>query len=308
MTNASLTLTNRGGLGLFFIQRYRFLTVDQFARAADINRNTASHQLKNFERHGLLGHFGNTGLKGYGKTPKAYFLTRKGFELLLRECDIPPELIGSYKEIKVESRWSPQMYHRLRTVDVMISAEVAVRKRPHLSMVKTFLEYRRVRRGSHITRETTDYVAGEEISENRIVPDAAFIMENIQTNRRALFFVEMDMATERIVSHITRDSRLTLYHKISQYDRYLKSLRYQQTYAAHGDFRFFTLLFVTLGTERIENIRRELGTLPADLARYYRFSTFDKAMDDFLGAIWKSRTLSDATVYPLVREGTLETM
>jgi hypothetical protein len=302
MTKGSLTLTTRASLGLFFIQRYRFLTGDQYARAAAMNRNTASHQLANFERHGLLGFFGNSGLKGYGKTPKAYFLTRKGWELLQRECDIPPELLGSYKEIKVDARWSPQMYHRLRTVDVMISAEVAVRRRPHLSMVKTFLEYRRVRRGNHVARETTDYVAGEETSENRIVPDAAFVLENIQTNRRALFFVEMDMATERIVSHITRDSRLTLYHKISQYDKYLKSLRYRQTYREYGEFSFFTLLFVTLSAQRIENIRRELKDLPADLAAYYRFTTFDLAMQDFFSAIWKSRFLSDETLYPLVRD------
>ena len=32
------------------------------------------------------------------------------------------------------------MYHRLRTVDLMIALEVAVRARPHLSLVKTFLE------------------------------------------------------------------------------------------------------------------------------------------------------------------------
>jgi hypothetical protein len=57
-----------------------------------------------------------------GKTPRAYFLTRKGWEILSRESDIPPELIGSHKEIHVESRWSPQMYHRLHTVDLMISA------------------------------------------------------------------------------------------------------------------------------------------------------------------------------------------
>jgi hypothetical protein len=302
-----LTLTDRATLGLFFIQRYRFLTIDQFARAAGLNRNTASNQLRLLELGGFLGHFGNTGLTGHGKTPKAYFLTRKGFELLRRESDIPAELLGSHKEIKVETRWSPQMYHRLRTVDLMISAELAVRKRPHLSMAQTFLEYRRIKRGNHIVRETTDFVAKEEIAENRIIPDAAFILENIETNRRALFFVEMDMATERIVSHITRDSRLTLYHKISQYDRYLKSLRYQQTYAQYGEFRSFIMLFVTLGEERIENIRRELGNLPQELAAYYRFTTFDAAMGDFFSAIWKSRVLSDATVYPLVREATAET-
>src|ERR687895_839069 len=118
-----LTLSNNATLGLFYIQRYRFLTIDQFARAVALNRSTASDQLRMMERHGLLGYFGNTGLAGHGKTPKAYFLTRKGWEMLSRESDIPPELIGSYKEIHVESRWSPQMYHRLHTVDLMISAE-----------------------------------------------------------------------------------------------------------------------------------------------------------------------------------------
>jgi hypothetical protein len=37
---------------------------------------------------------------------------------------------------------------------------------------------------------------------------------------------------------------------LAQYDRYLQSLRYRQTYAELGDFTYFTLLFVTLGDER----------------------------------------------------------
>ncbi len=128
----SLTLTDGSILGLFFMQRYRFLTIGQFARVAGLKKSTASSQLLMLERYGLLGHFGNTGLVGHGKTPKVYFLTRKGHEILLRESDIPPELIGHHKKIHVQSRWSPQMYHRLQTVDVMISAECAVRRRPHL--------------------------------------------------------------------------------------------------------------------------------------------------------------------------------
>ena len=100
-------------------------------------------------------------------------------------------------------------------------------------MVKTFLEYRMVKRARGLVeRETADYVADEKISENRIIPDAAFIIENIETNKRALFFVEMDMATETIVNRITRDKRVTIYNKMLQYDRYLQSLRYNETYAS----------------------------------------------------------------------------
>jgi len=297
----SFTLTDKAAVGLFFIQRYRFLTIDQFARAADLNRSTASDQLRFMQRHGFLGHFGNTALPGHGKTPKVYFLTRRGWEMLLRESDIPPELIGSFRRTHVTAKWSPQMYHRLRTVDLMIAAEVAVRSRPHLTMVQTFLEYKRVKRGSRIEKETTDYVASERKTENRIVPDAVFILENIETKKRALFFVEMDMATERIVSYISRDSSITLHYKIAKYDRYLQGLRYANTYASYGEFRFFTLLFVTLGEERVENIRREMTDLPLELSQYYRFTTYERAMGDFLGPIWVSRIPTDKQLYPLVR-------
>jgi hypothetical protein len=193
------------------------------------------------------------------------------------------------------------MYHRLQTVDVMVSAECAVRSRPHLNMVATFLEYRRVKRGTKVGRETTDYVAPDETAENRIIPDAAFILENVETKKRRLYFIEMDMGTERIVSLIYRDSKITLRHKFLQYDRYLQSKRYAQTYASYGEYVSFVLLFVTTSKERIENIRSEMRDLPSELANYYRLATFDATVGDLLGQIWKSRSISDNTVYSLVR-------
>jgi hypothetical protein len=62
------------------------------------------------------------------------------------------------------------------------------------------------------------------------------------------------------------------------------------------------MLLVTLYEARIENIRRELSDLPQELAKYYRLTTFESAMGDFLGAIWQSRSIADTTYYPLVRE------
>jgi hypothetical protein len=299
---APVTLTENATVGLFCIQRYRFLTIDQFARIASLHRSTAVGKLRLFEEQGFLGHFGNIGMRGYGKTPKAYFLTKKGWEFLRQESEIPEEVLGAYKEIKIEASWSPQMYHRLRTVDLLISLEVAVRNRPHLSLLKTFLDYRRLKRGERIVQETTDYVDAEESAENKIIPDAACILENTTSKRRALFFLEMDMATERITTSFIGNKQTVLHQKFSQYDRYLKSFRYTKTYAEYGDFRSFTLLFVTLQETRVENTRRELQDLPQDLSVYYRLTTFNEAMGDFLSAIWKSRLLSDTTIYPLVRE------
>ena len=79
-------------------------------------------------------------------------------------------------------------------------------------------------------------------------------------------------------------------------------MRFRDTYAAYGEFRGFTVLFVTLGRERVEHVRAEMQDLSSTFADYFRFTTFDAAMGDFLGAIWKSRSVSDMNVYPLVRE------
>jgi hypothetical protein len=300
-------LTEQAVVGLFFIQRYRFLTIQQFRRVTGLNRSNTYRQLHLFEQHGILRSFGNTRLAGHGKTPKAYFLTRKGFELVKEESDLPEEILGSFKEIKVEAAWSPHMYHRLRTIDALLSVECAIRNRPHLTMVKTFLEYRKKKRGELFVAETTDYVSSEETGENKIIPDAAFILENIETKRRALFFLEMDMATERIISTFKRGTKASLHYKFTQYDRYLQSLRYSQTYKEFGDFRNFTLLFITLNETRIEHIRRELQDLPLELGDYYRFTTFEAAMGDFLSTIWLSRAHSDTTRYSLVREEPVST-
>ena len=71
-------VSDRAMLGLFFIQRYRFLTNQQFAKASGLRPNSVRELLRNFERKTLLGSLGNVGIRGYGKTPKLYFLKRRG--------------------------------------------------------------------------------------------------------------------------------------------------------------------------------------------------------------------------------------
>jgi hypothetical protein len=159
-----------------------------------------------------------------------------------------------------------------------------------------------VRRGERLIQETTDYVDTTESPETKIIPDAGFVLENRESKRRALYFLEMDMGSERITTSFIGTKQTVLHQKFSQYDRYLKSFRYTDTYQKYGQFRAFTMLFVTLNETRIENVRIEMQDLEESLSDYYRLTTYDAAMGDFLGAIWKSRALSDVSVYPLVRE------
>jgi hypothetical protein len=50
------------------------------------------------------------------------------------------------------------------------------------------------------------------------------------------------------------------------------------------------------------NILRHVQDLPAELSPYYRFTTFNEAMGDLFGLIWKSRSVADGQRYSLVRE------
>jgi hypothetical protein len=193
-----------------------------------------------------------------------YYLRRKGFDILCSECREFADQLEPFGD--VQATWTPHMYHRLRIIDVLISSEMAIRNRPHLRMVKVYVEYRMRKRGTSPARETTDFVAEEETSDTKLVPDGAFIMENIETGRRALFFVEMDMGSERIISHLPRDQKITLHYKLQQYDRYLKSLRYSQTYGEYGQFRSFILLFVTVSSERMAHAARPY----TDLSTFFR--------------------------------------
>lgn len=286
--------------GLTCMQHYRFLTIPQFARITKVSYVYATRVLREMEQRRVVGYFGYTSIPGQGKTPKVYFLTRRCYEWLVNESNLPAEIIGPFHDLHREFSWTPQMYHRLRILDCFIAIERAVRDLEHLELIDTKLEYRRSK--GNWERETADHVDDREVAENRIVPDGAFVLGNRQTGRRGLFLLEMDMGTERITVRSSSDKRAIIRGKFEQYDRHLRSGRFVAKYASAGEFGFFTLLFVTLTWDRIENIRAAVSNMQQDLHAYYRLTTLNAAVDDFVGSIWKSRDARDNLTYALVQQ------
>jgi hypothetical protein len=282
------------------MHKYRMLSIPQFARISGLSYKHAAEVLLDLERRGVIGFLGYTNIPGQGKTPKVYYLKKRGFSYLVSEVDFPLEEHGPFREVSQELAWTPQMYHRLRILDCFIALEMAVRGRHYLELVDIRLEYRR-RKGT-IERETADYVNERHVSESRIIPDGAFVLGNLQTGRRGLLLLEMDMGTERITVRSSSDRRATIRGKFEQYDRYLNSGRFAENYADIDDFRFFTLLFVTLTWERIENIRSAVSDLQNELHAYYRLTALDAALDDFVGPVWLSRDSKDTVRYALVQQ------
>src|SRR4051812_32075063 len=250
-----LSLTDATLRGLFFIARYRFLTIGQFAKIPNYSNYHAGEILRKLESRNAVGFFGFTSIPGQGKTPKVYYLRRRGWEYLLTKSDYTIEAVGTFVEVSQELTWTPQMYHRLAILDLFVALECEVSARPHLSLAKTLVEYRRIK-GTYI-RETSDYVSDVFVAENRIVPDGAFILENRETGQRGLFLLEADRGTERVTAPGSADKRATIMGKFGHYDRYLASGRFAVTYKEYGDFRSLTLLFVTTSRERIDTIVKE---------------------------------------------------
>src|SRR3712207_3338715 len=102
-----LTLSSSALRGLTFLYKYRFLTIAQFAKCANFSPYHAAEMLRTLERRNAVGYFGFTSIPGAGKTPKVYYLKRKGFDILQEETD--DKLL--FREVQADTVWTPRMYH-----------------------------------------------------------------------------------------------------------------------------------------------------------------------------------------------------
>jgi hypothetical protein len=73
-----LSLTAGTLTGLVAMHKYRILAIPQFARISGLAYKHAAEVLLDLERRGMIGYLGYTSIPGHGKTPKIYFLTRRG--------------------------------------------------------------------------------------------------------------------------------------------------------------------------------------------------------------------------------------
>src|SRR3954453_10658822 len=137
MTKQSIiTVTNGSLAGLLCIHRYRFLTGSQYARVSGFSIYHARECLRRFAERGLLGYFGFTGIPGQGKTPKVYFLTKKGYAFLQRESDCPEELVD-FQSVNQDVSWSPKMYHRLALIDLFTALEASLKDQSAIVLLHT---------------------------------------------------------------------------------------------------------------------------------------------------------------------------
>jgi len=279
------------------------LTITQFAKITGLSRDHASENLRRMERLNWLGHIGNTPVAGQGKTPKTYYLKAKGYNAVLEHSGRSENELGPFVRAHTGISWSPIMYHRLETVSVLIQMHLETHETKELKLIGTRLEYVRKRVGAKLHSETRDTFPAHPSGSIRVVPDAAFAVGNVTTGARALFFVELDRATEQIAYSKRRN---TIMGKFQNYDAYMKSRKFRETYARWGEFKNFSVLFITpQGADglqrRIENVRQASRDLEPRFHPFYRLGTYERTSEHFYHDGWKSRDPDDSKKYRLVR-------
>jgi predicted ArsR family transcriptional regulator len=280
---------------------YRYLTVNQVAMICGIKPKSASEMLLRLERQGLLSHFGNVGIRGYGKTPKVYFLTKRGHRVLAEERAALGQEIAPYRQVSPGTRWSPHMFHRIATLDVMAALERDCQTLQDYALLGTLVEYRREKVGARWRKETTDYVTDSVDPADKIVQDAGFALAHRGSSKRALFLIEVDCGTTRLTTGQADDDVATILDKLALYDRYLASGRIADRHPSLGRFNGFHLLLITTNDQRVANMRAAAARLDPAFHRFYRFSTLTKVRHEFLHDGWLSRDHADPKTYPLIK-------
>lgn len=296
-----LSVTDVTVAALSAICNYRYLTVNQVSMIAGLRPKSASEMLLRLERQKLLGSFGNTGVRGYGKTPKLYFITKTGHRLLTKELEAHERPIPRLSQVNVSSRWSPMMYHRVETLDVMAAVERDCTTLQDYHLLGTLVEYRREKVHNRWRKETTDFVDRPFVAENKIVPDAGFAIEHKASSKRALFLIEVDCGTMRLTTKQSDTDVTTFLDKLAKYDRYLASGRIKKRHPRLGSFTGFHLLIITTSDARIANMRAAAAVLSPDFHRYYRFATLEQTRQNLLHDGWLGRDHADHSTYKLIK-------
>ncbi|MEM1088618.1 MAG: replication-relaxation family protein, partial [Pseudomonadota bacterium] len=257
--------------------------------------------LLRLERQKLLSSFGNVGIRGYGKTPKVYFATKRGHDVIAEEYEAAGKEVPPFRQINITSRWSPLMFHRIATLDVLSYVERDCRSLADYELMGTLVEYRRQKHGKRWRKETTDFVANSANPADKIVPDAGFALRHHKTGRSALFLIEVDCGTMRLDTSIADDDIATYTAKLAQYDRYLASGRIKDRHPQLGQFSGFHLLTVTTSDRRIANMRATARSLSPKFHHLFRFSALTTVRQNFLHDGWLSRDHADHNTYSLVK-------
>ena len=150
--------------------------------------------------------------------------------------------------------------HTIQLNEVRIAFEIACRNSDKINLVGFIPEYRgKVKSDGRPGRNVEESVAdpGAFGQETTIIPDAVICLGNSEIKKSALFFLEVDLGSEKLITE--GRGKYSVLKKMLVYREYLEARgfeRYDDLF--RFPFKGFRVLTVMNNTKRIQRLRREL--------------------------------------------------
>lgn len=202
--------------------------------------------------------------------------------------------------------------HTLKLNDIRIEFELACGQEyakekgqgaGQVNLVGFIPEYKGVkgrRNDQKPVRATEDTVGGrgeQRRGAQTLIPDAVICLENPATGKRALFFLEVDLGSEKLLS----TDHYSLYKKIMLYKKYLETGGFERYRTSFGyDFKGFRVLTVMDSETRIARLRHALAKAGVQGFVWFTDTTTIKGAN-VLDKIWLMTDPSDDGKYSIVR-------
>jgi len=238
---------------LLSLAEYQCLSIPQLAALHFSSLQTARTARNKLDQAGLVDTIHSGYGKGKGRPGILLSLSRSGIERLIMETrlqnSIKPEILSCPGKAFIEH----QLLLNWVCIHVRKLEEFSADLKSHFFLANSHLLSSTTRRLPDI-KETfqTRYHRTDPIS---FIPDGVFCIESIEQRKALLFFVEIDMGTETILSKKEDPNDFSL--KIQNYRAYFRSKKYKRYEHWRGcKFNGFRLLVVTNTDARMEALCR----------------------------------------------------
>ncbi|MGX1195945.1 replication-relaxation family protein [Metabacillus sp. SLBN-84] len=249
-----------------------------------------SKQMRAMEAEGYIKSFPVAKASVQGRDRLVYTLDSKGVQEV-------KEILG---EADWDTRWTQRtptyVYHSLRMSH--IQAAYAAQRDEHFRFKEFFSERRSFRNYGEVKRDSEG--RKKQSATTVIRPDGAFTLQREINGQTVtfLYFVELERSRQRI--------DVTL-NKIRRYNEYVRKKAYERDEVFGENIRVIRVLFVSNNdTERNKILEHSLKADSRELEKLgggLMFATYEDAVNDPYGAIWKAKHSSDTnTLYRLYKK------
>ncbi len=253
---------------LYFLHKMQRLTPMQIKRLVypTHHKNTVYVALQHLtDRKFIAFHTYSKG-RGIGSLERLYYLTQQGFKYL-KNCQLS-EFAEQTFTYHAQPITLANYEHRKHLVDFWVALECEANNFSSHEIMLFVPEWQRYPDKKQLVINTT--IEGEPTT---IKPDATFILRKLSNSLEALFFLEIDMETETVISTKHRDLR----KRFGNYQQAFISNDFQSIAPNFERFSGARVLFVTTSGQRIAKCLEALELQP-HLRDSFLFSTHSEVL------------------------------